>query len=105
MIVFLTAGGIGMVLLLATLAFLAAKLATKNYNDDEDQAGILEDDYEEDYSGHFDTVDNERAIFIIEESDKLGYLETVNLPSPNEETKLYQQVKKNKLSQEILTTC
>ena len=56
-----------MVLLLATLAFLCAKLATNNYND-EDQAGILEDDYEEEYSGHFDTIDNERAIFIIEES-------------------------------------
>ena len=56
-----------MVLLLATLAFLAAKLATKNYNDDEDQAGILEDDYEEEYSGH-DSIDNERAIFINEES-------------------------------------
>ena len=30
MIVLLTAGGIGMVLLLTTLPFLAAKLATKN---------------------------------------------------------------------------
>ena len=66
MIVLLTAGGIGMVLLLATLAFLAAKLATKNYNNDEDQAAILEDDYEEEYSGHLDTIYNERAIFIIE---------------------------------------
>ena len=55
-----------MVLLLATLAFLAAKLATKNYNNDEDQAAILEDDYEEEYSGHLDTIYNERAIFIIE---------------------------------------
>ena len=52
MLALLIAGGIGMVLLLATLAFLCAKLATKNYND-EDQAGILEDDYEEEYSGHF----------------------------------------------------
>ena len=74
-----------MVLLLATLAFLAAKLATKNHTDD-DQEGILEDDYEEEYRGHFDTVDNERAIFIIEESDKLGSLERVNLPPKNEET-------------------
>ena len=74
-----------MVLLLATLAFLAAKLATKNYND-EDQAGILEDDYEEEYSGHFDTIDNERAIFIIEESDKLSSLERVNLSKEIEET-------------------
>ena len=74
-----------MVLLLATLAFLAAKLATKDYNNDEDQAGILEDDYEEEYSGH-DSIDNERAIFIIEESDKFGSLEErVNLSKAIEE--------------------
>ena len=63
-----------MVLLLATLAFLSAKLATKNYND-EDQGGILEDDYEEEYSGHCDTIDNERAIFIIEKSYQSSSLE------------------------------
>ena len=84
MIVLLTAGGIGMVLLLATLAFLAFKLATKNYTED-DQEGILEDDYEEEYSGH-DSIDNERAIFIIEESDKFGSIERVNLFKTIEET-------------------
>ena len=71
-----------MVLMLATLAFLAAKLLTKNY---EDQEGILEDDYEEEYSGH-DSIDNERAIFIIEESDKFGSIERVNLFKTIEET-------------------
>ena len=90
MIVLLTAGGIGMVLLLATLAFLAAKLATKNHTDD-DQEGILEDDYEEENSGH-DSIDNERAIFIIEESDKFCSLETVN------KFKTIEETDKNKLT-------
>ena len=85
MIVLLTVGGIGLVLLLSTFAFLADKLATKNHNAD-DQEGIMEDDYEEEYSGHIDTIDNERAIFIIEERNKLSCLERINDSNPFEET-------------------
>ena len=85
MIILLTVGGMGLVLLLSTLAFLAAKLATKNHNAD-DQEGIMEDDYEEEYSGHIDTIDNERAIFIIEERKKLSCLEKMNVSNPFEET-------------------
>jgi hypothetical protein len=102
MLALLIAGGIGMVLLLATLAFLAVKLATKDYNNDEDQAGILEDDYEEEYSGHFDTIDNERAIFIIEErvnlsreiegTDKIVTTSKEEQINPREMTNLLKQL-------------
>ena len=57
----------------------------KNYNED-DREGILEDYYEDEYNGHFDTIDNEKAIIMIEESDKLNSLERMNLVPENKET-------------------
>ena len=70
---------------LATLAFFGAKLTSKNYNED-DQEEILEDNYKYEYNGQFDTIDNEKAIIMIEESDKLSSLERVNLSKEIEET-------------------
>ena len=57
----------------------------KNYNED-DREGILEDNHKNEYNGHFDTIDNEKAIIMIEESDKLNSLERMNLVPENKET-------------------
>ena len=38
------------------------------------------------YNGHFDNIDNEKAIIIIEERDKLCALERMNLSPENKET-------------------
>ena len=59
-----------MFLLVIALTFLAAKLASKN-DLHSDLEGILGPEDEE-YNEHFDIMDNERAIFIIDESIKLG---------------------------------
>ena len=42
------------------------------------------EDYEEEYSGHFYTIDNERAIFIIEKSYQSSSLEKVKMSKPFE---------------------
>ena len=65
-----------MFLLVIVLAFLAAKLATKN-NREEDMEGIMEAE-EDDFNEHFDSIDNERAIFIIDERSKLNTPVIVN---------------------------
>ena len=64
-----------MFLLVIALAFLAAKLASKNDLPSELE-GILGAEDEE-YNEHFDIMDNERAIFIIDESLKLDTLDIV----------------------------
>ena len=57
-----------MFLLVIGLAFLAANLASKNHGQDE-MEGILEAE-EDDFKDYFDSIENERAIFIIGEMDK-----------------------------------
>ena len=66
MLILLALVGLGVFLLIAALAFLAGKLASKNYYDQE-QEGIIQDDCEE-YHEDIDSIDNEGAIFIIDES-------------------------------------
>ena len=75
-----------MFLLVILLAFLAAKLVTKNTRE-EDMEGIMEAE-EDQFNEHFDSIDNERAIFIIDERSKLTTPEIVNeriLSEPTEE--------------------
>ena len=76
MLVLLSVGGMGMFLLVILLAFLAAKLAAKNTRE-EDMEGIMEAE-EDEYNQHFDSLDNERAIFIIDERSKLNTPDIVN---------------------------
>ena len=76
-----------MFLLLIVLAFLAAKLVTKN-NREEDMEGIMEAE-EDEFNEHFDSIDNERAIFIIDERSKLNTPDIVNdriLPETNDQS-------------------
>ena len=65
-----------MFLLVILLAFLAAKLVTKN-NREEDMEGIMEAE-EDEFNEHFDSVENEGAIFIIDERSKLNIPDIVN---------------------------
>ena len=64
MLVFLSIVGMGMFLLVLALAFLAARLARQNDGQD-DVEKIIDPEDES-----FDSVENERAIFIIGEMDK-----------------------------------
>ena len=65
MLVFLSIVGMGMFLLFLALAFLAARLARQNDGqDDVEEIVDPEDDY---FCEHFDSIENERAIFIIGE--------------------------------------
>ena len=66
----------GMFFLVITLAFLAARLASNKHNQD-DMEGIMEAD-EEDFSEHFENIENEGAIFIIEERDTFDAVNIVN---------------------------
>ena len=75
-----------MFLLVILLAFLAAKLVTRNTRE-EDMEGIMEAE-EDQFNEDFDSVDNERAIFIIDERSKLTTPEIVNeriLSEPTEQ--------------------
>ena len=76
MLVLLSIGGMGMFLLVIVLAFLAAKLATKN-NREDDMEGIMEAE-EDVFDVHFDSIDNERAIFVIDESSRSNTSDIVN---------------------------
>jgi hypothetical protein len=76
MLVLLSIGGMGMFLVVILLAFLAAKLVTKNSRE-EDMEGIMEAE-EDTFNEHFESIDNERAIFIIDERSKLNTPDTVN---------------------------
>ena len=76
MLVFLSVGGMGMFFLVITLAFLAARLASNKHNQD-DMEGIMEAD-EEDFSEHFENIENEGAIFIIEERETFDAVNIVN---------------------------
>ena len=66
----------GMFCLLITLAFLAARLASNKHNQD-DMEGIMEA-AEDDFSEHFQNIENEGAIFIIEKRDKFDAVDIVN---------------------------
>ena len=57
-----------MFFLVITLAVLAARLASNKHNQD-DMEGIMEA-AEDEFSEHFENIENEGAIFIIEERDK-----------------------------------
>jgi hypothetical protein len=76
MLILLSIVGMGMFLLVILLAFLAAKLVTKNDRED-DMEGIMEAE-EDVFNDHFDSIDNERAIFIIDERSKLNMPDIVN---------------------------
>ena len=76
MLVLLSIGGMGMFLLVILLAFLAAKLVTKN-NREEDMEGFMEAEVDE-FNEHFDNIDSERAIFIVDERSKLNTPDIVN---------------------------
>jgi uncharacterized UPF0160 family protein len=76
MLVLLSIVGMGMFLLLILLAFLAAKVVTKN-NTEEDMEGIVEAE-EDEFSEHLDSIDNARAIFIIGERSKSNTSDIVN---------------------------
>ena len=65
-----------MFLLVILLAFLAVKLVTKNTRE-EDMEAIMEAE-EDQFNDHFDSIDNEGAIFIIDESSKLTTPDIVN---------------------------
>ena len=65
-----------MFLLVIVLAFLAAKLVTKN-DREEDMEGIMEAE-EDDFNEQFDSIEDERAIFIIDERFKLNTPDIVN---------------------------
>ena len=82
-----------MFLVVIALAFLAAKLATKN-DLDEDLEGILEADDDE-YNEHFDGIDNERAIFIIDESHKIDTPDIVNSEFLSETIEQSEETDKN----------
>ena len=77
MLVLLSIGGMGMFLLVIVLAFLATKLVTRD-NGEEDREGIMRAYEENDFNEHFDSLDDERAIFIIDESSKLSTPNIVN---------------------------
>ena len=64
MLLLLSLGGMGVFLLVIGLAFLAATLASKNHGQD-DMDGILEAEEDD-----FNSIENERAVFIIGEMDK-----------------------------------
>ena len=68
LLVFLSIGGVGIFLLVIVLSVLAAKLASKIQTQD-DMEGIMEAE-DDDFSDHFDNIENEAAIFIIDEKDK-----------------------------------
>ena len=55
-------------MLVIVLSVLAAKLASKIQTQD-DMEGIMEAE-DDDFSDHFDNIENESAIFIIDEKDK-----------------------------------
>ena len=76
MLILLSIGGMGMFLLVIVLAFLAAKLATKNSRE-EDMEGIMEAK-EDEFNVHFDRFHNERAIFVIDESSRSNTSDIVN---------------------------
>ena len=68
LLVFLSIGGVGIFLLVIVLTVLAAKLASMIQTQD-DMEGIMEAE-DDDFSDHFDNIENEAAIFIIDEKDK-----------------------------------
>ena len=55
-------------MLVIVLSVLAAKLASKIQTQD-DMEGIMEAE-DDDFSDHFDNIENDAAIFIIDEKDK-----------------------------------
>ena len=59
-----------MFLLVIILTFLAAKLATRNTSKD-DTEGLIEGE-EDEFSENVDKIENEKAIFTIDEISKIG---------------------------------
>ena len=70
MLVLLSFVGLGIFLLVLALAFLASKLAREHYSQ-EDMEGII-DGEDEHCIEHFDSIENEIAIFIIGDKDTVG---------------------------------
>ena len=67
-VVLLMTGVLGIFFLITTLVFLASKLLTKN-NASEDQVGMLGDEDEEEYDEYVDIIDNQWAIFTVDDSE------------------------------------
>ena len=80
--ILLIIGEMGVLLLIAALVFLAARLVKRNYLVEEE--GILEDDNDDEYSEHFNSNVNEGAIFIIDQGHKFNSLNVVNCSETNE---------------------
>ena len=80
-----------MFFLVITLAVLAARLASNKHNQD-DMEGIMEA-AEDEFSEHFENIENEGAIFIIEERDKFDAMDIVNQQTEERDTNTAMSIK------------